>query len=259
MVDMVRATKAIEAQQRRVLFSRYGNRQRFRFGMAYHNLDHSVEVAAGAEASAQLEVARGRLPEWAPLAARLAGLFHDIEQGKGPGANEDASADAAEAALRRNTTFSDEFIRLVREGIDATKVVHMTEGELVQNATSESPFRAVLADNDLAYLGLPGSAYQLLGLFVEWERERLHLPEWASLEDVRPEPAEVESFLMHQAKLHRAHSYLLRSSRRRYAHRLPNAVALDWLVTLWHTGQLTWVDAVRLCAPVGCSGAGRPA
>jgi len=227
--------------------------------MAYHNVDHSVEVAVGAEASAQLEVARGRLPEWAPLAARLAGLFHDTEQGKGPGANEDASADAAAATLRRNATFSDEFIQLVCEGIDATKVLHVTEAELVQNATSDTPFRAVLADNDLAYLGLPGSSYQLLGLLVEWQRERLCLTEWASLEEVAPEPGEVESFLMHQAKLHRTHSYLLRSSRRRFAHRLPNAATLDWLVTLWRAGQLTWVDVARLCAPVVCGQADPPA
>jgi hypothetical protein len=252
LARMARATKRVETEQKLVLAERFGSRSRFRFGMAYHHLDHGLDVAGGAEASARLLVADGLLPEWAPFAARVAGLFHDHVQDEGPGRNEDLSVEAAIQSLRRYEEFDESFLEFVAEGIDGTKVreFDLDNGRITQNARRDQPFRAALADNDLGLLGSRDSTIQVAGLYAELHRTELGFGEWASLRDADPDRASAADWLLGQVKVRRNHEYLLDSSARRFAHQHVNADELQSLATSLGRGELTWLEFVDLIEPL---------
>jgi hypothetical protein len=252
LARIARATKRVEAEQKKALFARFGNRGLFRFGMAYHHLDHGLDVGGGAEATARLLVAEGLLPDWAPFAARLAGLFHDHVQDQGPGHNENLSVEAALASLVRYEEFDEDFLMFVAEGIAATKVLEFdpTNGRIIQNAKRGQPFRAAVADNDLGALGSPDSTYQVLGLYVELHRSELDLDEWATLHDADPDRASGANWLLDQVKVRRNHQYLLDSSARRFAHQHVNADELQSRAESFGRGELTWTELVDLAQPL---------
>jgi predicted metal-dependent HD superfamily phosphohydrolase len=246
LFELARATASVERKQRQALADEFGTRDCFIQGMAYHNLDHSAEVAEAAEAAAELLAIEGRLPAWAPLAARLCGLFHDCVQNEGAGRNEDRSAEVAATTLERDGAFSQEFIELVVSGISATKVLDRNEDRLVQNARADDPMRALMADSDLGSLGSPGAARRALGLFVELRREELELPHRAGLRSAHPDADDGTEFLLSQARLHRRHEYLLAHSARRFMYQEANARTLESLARAWSDGSATWSDLLAL-------------
>jgi hypothetical protein len=81
-------------------------------------------------------------------------------------------------------------------------------GRIHENARSDQPFRALLADSDLATLGTAGARHQVLGLLVELQRDRLE----ATLRDANPDLGTGVAFLDWQIDLHRNHRYLLADS-----------------------------------------------
>ena len=247
-MELARATSSVERMQRQALADEFGTRDCFIQGMAYHNLDHSTEVAQAAESAAELLAFEGQLPAWAPLAARLCGVFHDCVQNQGPGRNEDRSADVAATVLGRHGAFPQEFIELVVSGIGATKVLDLDRdtGRLLQNARTDDPMCAVMADSDLASLGSPGAARQVLGLLVELRRDGLQLPHRASLWSADPDAADGREFLLSQARLHRRHEYLLGQSTRRCMYQEANARTLESLARIWSDGNAKWSDLLAI-------------
>jgi hypothetical protein len=256
LARIARATRRVEAEQKQALLERFGNRGRFRFGMAYHHLDHGLDVAGGAEATVRLLVKEGgTLPGWAPYAARLAGLFHDHVQDRGSGRNEDLSVEAAMESLRRHEEFDEDFQRFVAEGIEATKVhaFDFENGRIIQNAERGQPFKAAVADADLGALGSPDSTIQVLGLMVEIQRNELGMAEWATLYDADPDRASAANWLLDQVKVRRNHKYLLDTSARLFAHQHVNADELQLRAESFGRGELTWADLVDLAQPLGVS------
>jgi hypothetical protein len=252
LARIAEATRRVGAEQQRTLLKRFGSRDRFRFGMAYHHLDHGLDVARGTQASARLLVAEGLLPEWAPFAAFLAGLFHDHVQDQEAGRNEDLSVKAAMKSLRRHEEFDEDFLALVAEGIDATKVLalDLENGHITQNARRGQPFRAAVADNDLGALGAPDSTHQVLGLFVELARSELGITEWMNLHEVHPDRGNTANWLLGQVAVRRNHEYLLDSSARRFPHQQVNADELQSLATSFGRGELTWTELVNVVRPL---------
>lgn len=123
----------------------------------YHNVMHARDVVLAAESMAALAARNGRTTRQSLYLLRVAGAFHDYNHSLGTVASEQASADAAEQAMRRSSIFTDAHLAVVRRAIMATVVKH-DNGIMKQSADGEYTSR-ILADADLAVLGQPTALF----------------------------------------------------------------------------------------------------
>jgi predicted metal-dependent HD superfamily phosphohydrolase len=146
---------------------KYGSESRSR--LSYHDATHTLEVVNAIGQISFLALSNGRIDLADIPRLSIAGAFHDVEQGLGSGANEEASADIAVDAMRETGHFSDEDFDIVHACIIGTKVTF--EGDVMtQHASSSSIYQVrLLADADLVSFGSEYSKYQerALGLFEE--------------------------------------------------------------------------------------------
>jgi predicted metal-dependent HD superfamily phosphohydrolase len=125
--------------------------------LAYHNVLHTKGVLSAAEQIADAAIKAGKIEPNDKILVSFAACFHDLEQSLGSGANERASAAAAEAAMRKAGIFSDIEIQKVMNMIMATQV-HFENGKMRQSE-SDDYLTKILTDADLAHLGQEGEVY----------------------------------------------------------------------------------------------------
>lgn len=272
------AANAIVRSQRWRLLRRYGDGRSCVDGWAYHNLTHAADVAArGAEGATEL-VARGVLPPQAPALAMIAGAFHDdiqfdehaaqeypavavptVSRDSGPAAvqlspqREELSATVALKAMRDyeiqrgEEIFSESDRAMVKEMIEATKVLHGTPTGLVQNTSADQPAGALMADADLSSLGRHDYARQALGLHFENEwLQGLHVaPAYGDIRQWKPpDRGRTVEFMSKQHGLVGGHGYLLEQSRRMFPHQALNAERMGGMRDDYAAGRLSWQGAV---------------
>jgi hypothetical protein len=187
--------------------------------LPYHNASHAIDVHDAFLARATRLVARGELSPWAVPVGRIAMIKHDHEQGLGPGRNEDASAEDAEAALRaRPDLFDEDDITMSKELIDATKNTVLNR-RIIQQVDPGKNHQLLAADADLVSLSLPNGVQQAFNLLLEREADNgLVLPlHAAELRNLSIPNDKVKAFLEFQTGLLGEHRYLHPDNEREWA------------------------------------------
>jgi predicted metal-dependent HD superfamily phosphohydrolase len=200
--------------------------------LVYHNAAHTTGCIDAVLRIGERLVGAGLLEAWDVHLLRVAAAFHDHEQGLEAGANESASADAAESAMRAHPgIFSERDIARVRGAVLATRV-EFAGGKLVQMVDAQDRFSMVLADADLAHLGLPNAIQSSLQLNEEIQKRsgRRTLDRDLSI-----------TFLKFSAELMSYHKFHLRESRELFAaQQLANHRKLAALVDAYARGAITY-------------------
>lgn len=125
-------------------------------GLPYHNINHTKFVVDSATAMAQKAYSAGKIGQDAVDLIAIAAAYHDIEQGLGPGQNEQASANIAASRMQNSGIFNSDSIQIVIDCIMATVVNDYKK--LTQSANQYLPTQ-IVADADLATFGSPFEQY----------------------------------------------------------------------------------------------------
>lgn len=141
--------------------------------LASHNGIHTADVLRAVELISDLAIKKGKMSPVERVLAKIAAVYHDIEQRQGSGTNEEASAQEAVEAMVAAEVFSDEEIGKVRSMILATRVFFDQEGVMKQMIT-EDYLSKVMADADLWTLGAPSEVFwdRTVRLLKEFKRAK---------------------------------------------------------------------------------------
>jgi predicted metal-dependent HD superfamily phosphohydrolase len=220
------------------LIERFGTVERFVHGFGYHNADHGQDVGSAAADLARELVDAGSVgSETIPL-ADYAGRMHDQVQGKG---HERLSALIAAEALREEGV-PDRHIATVKTMIRATEVLRMEDNRIVQAANPEDPNQALLADADLASLGMRKGPFLtlLLNLELQHLNGKTHMPTPTDGNGIEPDRTATEGFLDFQVALYDKHRYMLAASRSKFPHQEANRDELARLLELYRADRITY-------------------
>lgn len=123
----------------------------------YHNLLHTQDTMDAAQKIAAIALEADKIKEEDLNQIAIAAAFHDIEVELENGANEARSVEIAAEKMRTSQLFSEQEIARVGNIMSAT-IVQNTEG-LIQSADMEDYSTQILADADLANLGMETDLY----------------------------------------------------------------------------------------------------
>lgn len=125
--------------------------------MFYHNLVHTKNVVSSARKIAERAIENGTIEDNAGVLAEIAAAFHDVEQRRGSGVNEEESVRLAQNEMTKENVFSSRDAEKVKNMILAT-IVSFAGGNMKQSATDDY-LTKILADADLSSLGQPPEVY----------------------------------------------------------------------------------------------------
>lgn len=123
----------------------------------YHDVIHTMQVHEYAMLIARRLFQQDKIGKDDLPLISIAASFHDIVQGLGAGLNESESAIEATNAMQESGMFSSTDIQKVTQMILATRVRYI-DG-IMQQAAGNSILEHIIADADLAHLGLPFEEY----------------------------------------------------------------------------------------------------
>lgn len=118
----------------------------------YHNTLHVSDVLRAAELISDLAIKKGRMLPGEEGLAKIAVAYHDTEQQRGSGIDEEVSAQEAAAAMAAEKVFSREEIEKVILMILATRIFFDKKGVMRQRITGNY-LSKMMADADLSTLG----------------------------------------------------------------------------------------------------------
>jgi predicted metal-dependent HD superfamily phosphohydrolase len=220
------------------LSERFGTVERFVHGFGYHNADHGRDVGSAAAELAHELVDNGLVgPETIPL-ANFAGCMHDQVQGEG---HERLSAFIAAEVLREQGV-PERHIGTVKTMIRGTEVLRIEDNRIVQVANRDDPRQALLADADLATLGMRKGPFLtlLLNLELQHLNGTIRLPTPTDGNGIEPDRTATERFLDFQVALYDKHRYMLAASRRKFPHQKSNRDEIARLLELYRGDRITY-------------------
>mgnify|MGYP001020590646 CR=1 FL=1 len=191
--------------------------------LRYHNEAHSLQVVSAAPAIA---IARSMVPTSRDYQlVVLAAAFHDFYT-ELPSQNELFSAKSAAIAMSEFAVFSEQDAQAVERMIQATEY-KVQNSVIRQNVTAGDTLASIIADADLAALGLSWSEfYQAATSFYE-ERRLGYTPKSNS---------EIMRFLHEEVNVLSNHRFWLKESSVLFPHVQANAVRVKALQTV-HAAQ----------------------
>lgn len=163
--------------------------------LRYHNGFHAREVLDAIANIGKLAFKNGRITENDLLLLQVTAVFHDVEQFKGAGVNEDESAIIAADEMEKTRVFTKEDVERVGRGIKATKV-QVKNGVMVQEATDEY-FTKIICDADWFKFGADFEIY--------WKRSLDYLKEVKKADRLTKE--EISEFAVDQIALLERHKF----------------------------------------------------
>lgn len=146
-----------------------------RFPRGYHNTEHVQAAIAAATNLGLKAVADGKITKREADLVVVAVAFHDVEQEKGSGKNEDESAKIAVEWMKQQANFTQEDRDEVTRLIEVTKVFNDENNFMHQRGENGDLAERIVADADLIVIGCDWEFFEKMsiGLWTEFGGKKL--------------------------------------------------------------------------------------